>query len=162
MNATSTPWYTEPSWWEAIGTIGVTIVALVLALWSRIRGLIEETPDLKIETVTFTSYKGKPRGILEFKVKNHGKLMATDTFCDWVINRKEAGERIMDSTNNHTDLGIIGPGCIVIKSIGAIDINPSDDLEIWTSLKCKERIHRPTKQPLKIRITNQDEPGVFV
>ena len=57
MNSTALPfWLTDPSWLEAIGTIGATIVALSLALSSTLIKMFESKPSLKIEEVEYNEW----------------------------------------------------------------------------------------------------------
>jgi len=116
MNTTTFPWWMNPNWWEAVGTISATVVALLIALSGRIKVIFESKPDLKVEEIEYTRFREWGLGgSLEFKVKNHGKLMATETYCNWLIIKKDTGERILDSRTRITDLGIVGPGCTITE-----------------------------------------------
>ena len=120
------------------------------AIYSTFTSMRKPKPDLKVLEVECKFVRNSMRGRFRIKFYNGGNIMATGTNCDWVINRKDTGERVLDSTHKITELGIIGPKCTVTKFIDISgNLDPTKSHEIWIALKCNERIHDPVKLPLK-------------
>ena len=146
-------WITDPEWWQVIGNFLVIIVALGVALKDELRWIFESKPDLKVEEIEYTLFDKTSSGELKLRVKNHGNSLATDISCDWAICRKDTKESIVDSTRMPFSLGIIGPDNICRRTLGVgFGLNTSEPHEIWISLKCVERIHKPKKYPLEMNI----------
>lgn len=157
MNLTSLQscmeWITDWGFWQWVVNILAVISFLSIAI-DRLKSILELKPDLKVEEIEYTRFDKTSRGELGIKVKNYGDLLATNVCCIWAISRKDTNESIEDSTQMPFGLGIIGPGKICTRSLNVgFGLNTSEPHEIWISLVCTERIHKPRKHLLKINVS---------